>query len=179
MALIIKDRAVVSDPWRLLKAADDRGLPPVPTAGDIVVPLELWRVERDALRFRPGRIGVWLDGDQDPALIAEDLPLFGMVAVNFPKFTDGRGYSIARLLRDRYGYRGELRAIGDVQRDQLFYLSRCGFNAFALREGADPREALSAFGDFSETYQNSVERPLPLFRRREELAGLSPDKSLT
>ena len=86
--------------------------------------------------------------------------------VNFPQFTDGRGYSIARLLRERYGWRGELRAIGDVLRDQLFYLSRCGFDAFALRDDQDPHAALTAFDDFSEAYQASVERPQPLFRRR-------------
>jgi uncharacterized protein (DUF934 family) len=86
--------------------------------------------------------------------------------VKFQKVTDGRGYSIAYLLRERYGWRGELRAFGDIWRDQLFFLASCGFNAFALREGEDPRAALSAFGDFSETYQDSVRQPLPLFRRR-------------
>jgi uncharacterized protein (DUF934 family) len=176
MALIIKKRSVASDPWHTLKSADDGGLPSLPPVGDVIVPLALWRAERDTLRLRAERIGVWLDSHEDPALIAEDLPLFGVVAVNFPKFTDGRGYSIARLLRERYGYRGELRAIGDVQRDQLFYLARCGFNAFALRAGEDPRAALSAFGDFSDAYQNSVERPLPLFRRR-NLSGESPTNS--
>jgi uncharacterized protein (DUF934 family) len=89
-----------------------------------------------------------------------------MIAVNFPQFADGRGYSIARLLRERYQWRGELRAIGDVLRDQLFYLSSCGFDAFELRAGQDPRAALAAFNDFSDAYQSSVERPQPLFRRR-------------
>lgn len=84
----------------------------------------------------------------------------------FPQFTDGRGYSTARLLRERYGWWGELRAIGDVQRDQLFYLSRVGFDAFELNDGIDLQSALSAFADFSEAYQTSVERLLPLFRRR-------------
>ena len=79
---------------------------------------------------------------------------------------DGRGYSIARLLRERYGWRGELRAIGDVLRDQLFYLTRCGFDAFELRAGQDAQAALTALADFSEAYQSSVERPQPLFRRR-------------
>jgi uncharacterized protein (DUF934 family) len=176
MALIIKDRSVVSDPWQLLKSADDGGVPPVPPVGDVIVPLVLWRAERDSLRFRAARIGVWLDSDEDPALIAEELPLFGVVAVDFPKLANGRGYSTGRLLRERYGYRGELRAIGDVQRDQLYFLWQCGFNAFALRAGEDPQEALAAFGDFSETYQTSVERPLPLFRRR-NLSGESPTNS--
>ena len=164
--MIIRNRSVVNDPWLLLKPAVDGSQPAIPHAGDIIVPLALWRAQRPHLLVRPGRLGVWLDSHEDPADIAEDLRLFGVVAVNFPKFGDGRGYSIARLLRERYGWKGELRAIGDVFRDQLFFLSSCGFNAFALRDGEDPQEALAAFGDFSETYQGSVERPLPLFRRR-------------
>jgi uncharacterized protein (DUF934 family) len=94
------------------------------------------------------------------------LKLFGVVAVRFPKAGDGRGYSIAHLLRERYGWKGELRAFGDIWRDQLFHLASCGFNAFQLREGEDPREALGGFRDFSETYQSTIEQPLPLFRRR-------------
>jgi uncharacterized protein (DUF934 family) len=87
--------------------------------------------------------------------------------VRFTSFTDGRGYSIARLLRERYRWRGELRAIGDIQRDQLYYLHRCGFDAFDLRDGEDVETALAAFNDFSEAYQTAVDRPVPLFRRRE------------
>jgi uncharacterized protein (DUF934 family) len=86
--------------------------------------------------------------------------------VNFPKFNDGRGFSIGRLLRERYGFRGELRAIGDVLRDQLFFLARCGFDAFALRDDQDVDEALGAFADFSEAYQPALDQPVPLFRRR-------------
>ena len=166
MAIIIKGRSVVADPWHRLELNADGSLPAVPSAGDVIVPLALWRERRDELLVRPGRLGVWLDSHEEPAAIAEDLRLFGVVAVNFPKFIDGRGYSIARLLRERYGYKGELRAIGDVFRDQLFFLSSCGFNAYALRAGEDPQEALDAFADFSEAYQDSVERPVPLFRRR-------------
>lgn len=166
MAVIIKDRKVVSDPWQRLELNADGSFPAIPPAGDLIVPLAMWQRLRDELRFRPGRLGVWLDGGDDPALIADDLRLFGVVAVNFPKVTDGRGDSIARLLRERYGYKGELRAIGDVQRDQLLFLSGCGIDAFALRDDQDPREALAAFDDCSEAYQDSVERPLPLFRGR-------------
>ena len=118
------------------------------------------------LAARPSRLGICLDSHEEPAAIAEDLKLFGVVAVNFPKFTDGRGYSTARVLRERYGWKGELRAVGDVFRDQLFQLASCGFNAFALRAGEDPQDALAAFRDFSDTYQATVEQPLPLFRRR-------------
>lgn len=166
MAHLIKNRRPAANPWQLLETAADGSQPGIPSQGDIIVPLATWLEQRDALLSRSGRLGIWLDSDEEPALIADDLQHFGVVAVNFPQFTDGRGYSIARLLRERYNWRGELRAIGDVQRDQLFYLARCGFDAFALREGEDLQSALSAFGDFSEAYQASVERAQPLFRRR-------------
>jgi len=166
MAVIIKGMSVIDDPWQRLEPGGDGSLPPLPATGDIIVPLALWQERREALLARPGRLGVWLDSHEDPAAIAEDLKLFGVVAVQFPKFGDGRGYSIAYLLRERYGWRGELRAFGDIWRDQLFHLASCGFNAFQLREGEDPREALAGFRDFSETYPSTVARPLPLFRRR-------------
>ena len=166
MATIIKDKSVVADPWLRLEPGPEGGLPQVPPEGDVIVPLALWQGGRDALLARPGRLGVWLKSDDEPAAIAEDLKLFGVVAVDFPKFGDGRGYSTARLLRERYGWKGELRAIGDIFRDQLFYLSSCGFDSFVLREGEDPQEALAWFGTFSESYAASVERPVPLFRRR-------------
>ena len=111
-------------------------------------------------------IGIWLDSHEGPETIADDLARFAVIGVNFPKFTDGRGYSTARLLRERYGYRGELRAIGDVQHDQLFLLKRCGFDACAIRADKDIRAALAGLDDFSETYQAAVDQPLPLFRRR-------------
>lgn len=171
MALIIRHRQVVADNWQLLKTAVDGGAQ-MPAAGDVIVPLPMWRAQRDALLARSGQVGVWLDSHEEPASIAGDLRHFGNIAINFPQFTDGRGYSTARLLRERYRWRGELRAIGDVQRDQLFYLARCGFDAFDLRAGQDPQAALAAFGDFSEGYQASVERPQPLFRRR---GAVSPD----
>jgi uncharacterized protein (DUF934 family) len=107
-----------------------------------------------------------LEPTDEPAAFAEQLGQVARVEVNFPKFGDGRGYSIGRLLRERHGYRGELRAVGHITRDLLFYLESCGFDAFELRPGEDPQEALAGFEDFSEAYQASVARPLPLFRRR-------------
>jgi uncharacterized protein (DUF934 family) len=109
---------------------------------------------------------VRLEPADDPASVVDRLDRVARIEVNFPKFGDGRGYSIARLLRERYGYKGELRAVGQITRDHLFFMESCGFDAFELREGEDPHEALAAFNDFSEAYQASVKRPLPLFRRR-------------
>ena len=107
-----------------------------------------------------------LEPTDDPAALAGRLASAARVEVNFPKFADGRGFSLARLLRERYGYRGELRAVGHVVRDHLYYMEGCGFDAFLLREGEDAQEALRAFDDFSEAYQASAVRPVPLFRRR-------------
>ena len=174
MATLIKERRIVTDTWQLLSGsvdrllfpAEDGLLPDFPAQSDLLVPLVLWQRRREDLLERPGRVGVWLDSHEDPGAIAADLERFALVAVNFPKFGDGRGYSIARLLRDRYGYQGELRAIGDVLRDHLFFMAQCGFDAFALRADQDAQEALAAFGDFSEIYQATVSRPSPLFRRR-------------
>jgi uncharacterized protein (DUF934 family) len=107
-----------------------------------------------------------LEAGDDPGALADSLDRLNVVAVRFPAFGDGRGYSIGRLLRERYGYRGELRAVGEVARDHLYLMAQCGFDAFQLRAGEDPKEALAAFNDFSEAYQASVARPRPLFRRR-------------
>jgi len=107
-----------------------------------------------------------LDSAADPALLAGALAQARVIAINFPKYGDGRGYSIARLLRERYGYQGELRAIGVVARDHLHAMAQCGFDTFELREGEDAQAALAAFGDFSEAYQATAVQRVPLFRRR-------------
>ena len=113
--------------------------------------------EGEVLRLAPA---------DDPASVASRLAGAARVEVEFPKFGDGRGFSIARLLRERYGYRGELRAVGQITRDHLYAMEQVGFNAFELREGEDGAAALAAFEDFSENYQATTARPLPLFRRR-------------
>lgn len=167
MATLIKNAKIAADSWQQLDRTADGSLPVVPATGDVMVSLPLWQAMAGELLGRNGgRLGVWLDGGEDPAQIADSLEALSLVAIHFAQFTDGRGYSTARLLRERYGWKGELRAIGDVQRDQLFYLLRCGFDAFVLNDGLDAEGALSAFNDFTEAYQTSVERPLPLFRRR-------------
>ena len=167
--LIIRDGIIVADDWTLIAAGDAAGLASLP-AGKIIVPLNRWIAEREALTERVAtsraQSGVWIEGAEDAALLADSIDQLALIAVNFPKFTDGRGYSTGALLRSRYGFKGELRAIGDVLRDQLFYLHRAGFNAFAVRAGKNIHDALSALNDFSETYQGAVDQPLPLFKRR-------------
>ena len=119
----------------------------------------------DSRTEHPDNIAVWLNSDEGVGDLGEGLHGLPLVALNFPVFSDGRAYSKARELRE-IGYKGEVRAIGDVLRDQLFYMSRCGFNAFQLRHDQDPEDCLAAFEDFQTTYTATVTEPVPLFRRR-------------
>jgi uncharacterized protein (DUF934 family) len=161
MPQLIKDGAIVADRWTLLREATGE----LPPNEPVIVPLSRWVAQRDALRAR-GAVGVWLAPDEDPEALAPDVGELPLIAVDFPQFTDGRGYSTARLLREKYHYAAELRAIGDVLRDQLFYLRQCGFNAFAVRADRNLEDALRGLRDFSDNYQTTVATPLPLFRRR-------------
>ncbi len=164
MQRLIKNGAIVEDDWQLL-AKDLDSITELPT-GNVIVPLELWLQNKAELQQHGAAIGVWLDSDQPPRLLEGDLDTLDLIAINFPVFADGRGYSYARELREHYTYKGEIRAIGDVLQDQLFYLKRCGFDAFLLRSDKDAAVAMTGFGDFSESYQAAVDQPLPLFQRR-------------
>ncbi len=164
MATLIKNRAIASNNWQTLSSSEE--LLSLSSAVAVIVPLAAWQAQREALIKRTGKLGVHLEPHEDVAALARDLGRLDVVAVNFPKFSDGRGLSIARLLRERYGYRGEVRAVGDVLRDQLQEMERCGFDAFDLRADQDAQAALGAFADLSDQYQTSALQPLPLFRRR-------------
>ncbi len=135
-------------------------------AGGVLLPLALAQSQADRVRAGTGgALGLVLAPDDDPAQAAPFFPRIALIGVQFPKFTDGRGYSSAVLLRTRHGWRGELRALGDVLQDQLFALRRVGFDSFALATGRDPQSALRAFRPFSDAYQGSVDQPLPAFAR--------------
>ncbi len=155
---------VVDDRWLAIDTAE--GLHLVAADAPLLVSHALWASDRERLLARGTPLGVRLEPHDDPTVLVDDLPRLSLIAVHFPKFTDGRGYSIARLLRERHGYRGSLRAVGDVLRDQLFYMARCGFDSFAMKHQDRLDDALSAFRDFSDAYQASVDRPVPLFARR-------------
>ncbi|SDK81455.1 Uncharacterized conserved protein, DUF934 family [Franzmannia pantelleriensis] len=145
------------DEWALSRI-DDK----LPERRPVIVPLALWQASDADPQLAP-----WLPSDTviDDELAAT-LAKAPLVAIDFPAFTDGRGYSLARLLRERYGYQGEVRAIGDVLVDQLFYMSRCGFDALALREDQHLDDALRALGAFSVSYQPGVDSQEALFERR-------------
>lgn len=164
MARLIRNRQIVDDAW--LTVADDA---PLPASGDVIVSLERWKAEREALLARSegkqGKLGVRLRSDQRAQDLGDDVARFDVIALDFPVFRDGRAYTTARVLRERFGYRGEIRAVGDVLRDQLFYMARCGFDAFELKAGKDIVGALQAFDDFSVKYQPAADEVLPLYRR--------------
>ena len=158
---IIKNGALAIDSWQII--AKDAAS--IPTGEHLILPLSLWLQESDVVNKRDD-IAVWFDSEDLPSEeIASTLQKLPLIAVNFPVFTDGRGFSIARLLRERFNYQGELRAVGYVLRDQLCFMKRCGFNSFDLHENANVKGALESLNDFTEYYQTSVDQPQPLFRR--------------
>lgn len=161
MPQLIKNGEVVEDSWQLIRVVEEGEALP---AGQVIVPLPYWQANREALLDR-GDVAVWLASDETPADIADDLAQLPLVAVDFPVMTDGRGFSSGRALREHYNYQGEVRAVGQFIRDQLYHLSRCGFDAYALETG-DPHKALASLNDFSDAYQASVTQPVPFFRRR-------------
>lgn len=149
---LVKNRAVVDDPWVRI---DDGG--DLPLGAAAIVTLERWTRDGDALARRHGKLGILLHSDQSPAAVAEHLARFDLVALEFPRFTDGRAYSYARLLRERYRFAGELRAVGNVLRDQLFFMHRCGFDAFEVAEGTDVGRWLTALDEISVAYQPTAD----------------------
>ena len=163
MAHVIIKRRVEPDSWKRLDAGASGDA--LDRSGDLVVPLALWSASRTLVARRAGRTGVWLAAGQEADALAPDLHALPLVAVEFPKLADGRGHSTGWLLRKRLGYRGELRAFGDLIQDSLLLLERCGFDAFELRHGEDLARALAAFSELPSSYQASATEPLPAFRR--------------
>lgn len=160
---IIKDKKVIDDDWTLIKEIEESADIP---AGKVILPYHYWKEHCDVLLENNPKQGVWIDGDTETEVLVDDLSKFDLIALDFPAFKDGRSYSHARLLRQRYGYEGELRAIGDVLRDQLFYMLRCGFDSFQLREDKDAEEALKGFEDFSIRYQAAADDAVPVYKLR-------------
>lgn len=158
---LIKEARVVDDPWRHL--GDEEPLGDGEAAS---VSLQRWSRDREALRRRNGPIGLRLPNDVAPATFAADVERFALIVLSFPRFTDGRAYSQARLLRSRFGFRGELRASGNVLRDQLLFMRRCGFDAFELDDDAPVAEWLAAFHEFDVFYQPAEDGSSAIMHRR-------------
>lgn len=152
MALIKAGRSL-PDPW--LAPGDGE---PLPEGGPVIVSLARFRAEREALLARAQPLGVRLKSAESPALVADDLGRLQLVALEFPKFTDGRAYSYARLLRERYGFAGEVRAVGNVLRDQLLFMHRCGFDAFEIADAKAAERWRQALSEITLAYQPAVDR---------------------
>src|ERR1044071_4889011 len=159
MRRLIKQRDIVVDEWRY---ADED---PLGRERALILPFARWKEERERWWLWDGKLGVRL-GPTDPvAALEHDFLRVALVALEFGGLAEGRGYSQAQLLRKRYKFTGELRAVGKIQRDQLFYMARCGFDAFELPQDADLKAALAAFDTFSVAYQPAVDHGLELQRR--------------
>lgn len=147
----------------------------IPAEGKIIVPLSVWQARKAELanRLAKGEIGLWMDSFElleDLVNSVDDINHLPLIAINFPRFVDGRGFSLATRLRTRYGYNNELRAIGDVLRDQLYFMRRCGFDAFLIRADRSAEDALASLRDFSDPYQGAFDNPLPVWRRHTRMA---------
>lgn len=163
MPTLIKNNSIASDDWQLIdsKECQFADLP----EGKVIVPLKLWQQYQQELTSR-GDFGVWLDSDEPASELGTAAAGLALVAINFPVFSDGRGYSYARNLRSCFNFNGELRAIGDVLLDQLFYLKQVGFDSFALRDDQKADQAVEKLQSFKYSYQSTVERPTPVFQSR-------------
>lgn len=152
----------------------------LPDSGECVVSLARWKAERETLLplAQAGRLGVFLQPDDNPEDLQADAAVLPRIGYEFPVFKFGQGYSDAYLLRKRFGFNGRLRAFGDIWRDQLFYLARVGFDEFLIKPGKSVEDALNGFNDFTEVYQDSVDVSQPLFRRR-HAAAASDSRSAT
>lgn len=157
----LKDGQVVENNWQLV-AADTE----IPPAGNILVPAAYWQANQQRLADHSGDVGVWIDSHEEIEAFSGSIAAAPVIAINFPKFVDGRGFSLARLLRERYGYIGEIRAVGHFIRDQLYMMQRCGFNAFQFDSEIDLAAASQSLTDFSDSYQVAADQPEPLFRRQ-------------
>jgi uncharacterized protein (DUF934 family) len=150
--VLIKDGKQVTDPY--VSIEDDASLP---ANGAVIVSLERWQADRDVLLERDAPVGIKLRSDQSPDHIGNGLQQIAVVALEFPAFRDGRAYSYARLLREKYGFKGELRAVGDVLLEQLHFMLRTGFNAFELHSDDPAKDYEIANKDFSVWYQPTAD----------------------
>jgi uncharacterized protein (DUF934 family) len=152
----------VEDPFT--SVADDQELPP----GDVIVSLARFSNDGERLLGQGRAVGVRLEPADEAAALAYDLPRIAVAALAFPGYRDGRAYTSARLLRERYGFKGEVRAVGDVLREQAQFMVRCGFDAFAPADGSTPEQWAAAAHRFRHVYQRAADAKTPAFAEREE-----------
>jgi uncharacterized protein (DUF934 family) len=162
---LIKDGVFVADEWTTV--ADDKTLPD----GPVIVSLERWKNEKTALLARDGKIGIRLKSGEEPSQIAEFLDRLDVVALEFPIYRNGRSFSYAHLLRDRYDYKGEVRAVGNVLRDQFYYMVRVGFDALEVGDNITPDIYRESIGTFTHSYQRSADDQPRILSLRQRMAA--------
>ena len=160
---VIKNKTVITDDWKLIRELDNSASIP---EGNVILPFSYWKAKRDELLKQDTEHAVWINGSINTEELVDDLESFSLIALDFPAFKDGRSYSHARLLRDRYHFQGELRAIGDVLRDQLFFMQRCGIDSFEVREDKNVEDALKGLEDFTVRYQAAADDAIPVYKLR-------------
>lgn len=159
--LLAEDGAIREDEWHHL--ADDEA---APDSDPVTISYARWKKASETLRTRNGKLGLRLPNDAAPEEIAADIGRFALIVLNFPKFTDGRAYSQARLLRERYRFDGELRASGEILRDQLLFMRRSGFSSFVVGARAIKEEWAKAFGEFDVFYQKAADHNSVVMQER-------------
>ena len=162
---LIKDKQIVDNDWQIIAKDAELSIADVSTNDFLLLPLATWLQYAEQLQ-NSKTIGVWLDSDESPEPLETLCAAIPVIAINFPVFADGRGYSYARTLRDYYNYTGDLRAIGDVLHDQMYFYKRCGFSSYLIREDADAEKALAGLNDFSADYQAGSNESKPIFHKR-------------
>jgi uncharacterized protein (DUF934 family) len=165
---VIRNSVVHSNDFLHLAESDDMSINNLPS-GNISVPLSFWLKNKQAVLDRDGPVAVQIASNEMPEILADDLPDIEIIVLPFVNFVDGRSYSHAHKLRLRYAFKGEIRAVGDVNFDQLDFLKRAGCDAFELRENADYDTALRAFSEFSEVYQPAADDRHLIFSRRRKV----------
>lgn len=165
--------SIVADEFVVVELGTAESSVAIPAEGKVLVHLSVWETHKAELasRAQSGDLGVYLNPEDNPEQLQGDVNTLKLIAFHFPVFKYGQAYSGAVLLRTRYGFTGNIRAFGDIWRDQFFYLARCGFTQFDIKEGKSLEDALNAFSDFTIPYQTSADGSLPVFNRRAAAAG--------
>jgi uncharacterized protein (DUF934 family) len=153
---LLKNQRFIDDFWFQVETLDH-----IPAHTPLLVSLDQWQQHREVLLRHAVPLGLRLANDQPPELVTEDLAHFTLIALDFPKFTDGRSYSYARILREHHGFEGEIRATGNILRDQLPLLQRCGFDALVVPDRAESEGWVAAFSEISVVFQPTTPIPSP------------------
>ena len=163
--ILIKNNQIVKDEWVLISQEEIFDENKYCEEQNLILPLSFWLTNRSFF-IQHSNIGVWINSDEDPSRIGSDCNQIPLIAINFPIFTDGRGYSAAKILRDNFNFRGELRAIGDILCDQMYFYRKCGFTSYSVRGDTDPKKAIRSLNDFSMNYQAVSDHNQPIFHKR-------------